>query len=116
MGVLLQNETKYDDMISILDHVHQYVPTVRFPSTKEVPQTNKSEHVESVHMNRLPFGRDQLTSKRSRGSQRIRSNSIDDVQRLQGVVATAEDWHTKLCLLTVSPMSLSHTHDFVSSN
>ena len=102
LGVLLQNETKYDDMISILDHVHQYVPTVRFPSTKEVPQSSESEHVEAVHMNRLPFGGDQLTSKRCRGSQRIRSNSIDDAQRLQGVVATAEDWHTKLCLLTVS--------------
>ena len=88
-------------MISILDHVHQYVPTVRLPSTKEVPQTNESEHVEEVHMNRLPFGGDQLTSKRCWGSQRIRSNSIDDAQRLQGVVATAEDWHTKLCLLTV---------------
>ena len=43
-------------MISILDHVHQYVPTVRLPSTKEVPQTNESEHVEEVHMSRLPFG------------------------------------------------------------
>ena len=60
MGVLLQNETKYDGMISILDHVHQYVPTVRFPSIKEVPQSNESEHVEAVHMNRLPFGGDQI--------------------------------------------------------
>ena len=93
-------------MISILDNVHQYVPTVRLPSTKEVPQTNESEHIEEVHMNRLPFGGDQLTSKQCRGSQHIQSNSIDDAQRLQGVVATAEDWHTKLCLLTVSQKAI----------
>jgi len=31
---------KYDDMISILDHVHQNVPTVCSAVNKELPETN----------------------------------------------------------------------------
>ena len=48
------------------------------------------------------FGGDQLTAKRARGSQMIRSNSITSSEQINGLLPTAEDWHTKLCFLEVS--------------
>ena len=43
-----------------------------------------------------------MTVARVRGSQRIRSNSESDLGRLKGVGGFVEDWHAKMCLLTVS--------------
>ena len=41
-------------------------------------------------------GGDQMTAARTRGSQRIRSNSETDVERLEGFTAVVEDWHAKV--------------------
>lgn len=42
-----------------------------------------------------------MTAARIRGSQRIRSNSENDVDRLEGLCAVIEDWHAKVVLLQV---------------
>ena len=47
-------------------------------------------------------GGDQLTAARIRGSQRIRSNSDSDLERLEGFTAVIEDWHAKVTFLGVS--------------
>lgn len=59
----------------------------------EIPKT-------SFHM--VLFGGDQLTAKRARGSQMIRSNSITSNDQINSLLPTAEDWHTKLCFVEVS--------------
>ena len=46
-------------------------------------------------------GGDQMTAARVRGSQRIRSNSDTDIDRLEGVTGAVEDWHAKVVFLQV---------------
>ena len=48
------------------------------------------------------LGGDQLTVKRARAAMRIRDNSTNDTDRLQGFIPTCEDWHTKVVFLEVS--------------
>ena len=43
---------------------------------------------------RLLFGSDQLTAKRARARVRIKNNSMNSAERLQGLLL-AEDWHAK---------------------
>ena len=52
----------------------------------------------------LLIGGDQMTAARTRGSKRIRSNSLRGKERLEGLVPVVEDWHAKVCLLGVSVM------------
>jgi L1 cell adhesion molecule like protein len=86
LGVLLYNQTNHDDMISIIKHIQQYVPC--------------SLHEEEV-IHQILLGGDQLSTAMTRRVQAQRRNSTTPIQRLQGVIPVCEDWHTKLCLLTV---------------
>ena len=43
-----------------------------------------------------------LTAKRARGSKHIRSNSLRGLDRLEGLLPVAEDWHAKVCLMGVN--------------
>lgn len=62
-----------------------------------------------------------MTAARVRGSQRIRSNSERGVDRLQGLVGVAEDWHTKMCFLVVrnwkchNAYTTLHVHLFITN-
>ena len=42
-----------------------------------------------------------MTAARIRSCQRLISNSGTDVERLEGVTALVEDWHTKVVFLGV---------------
>lgn len=37
LGILPKCEIKHKDMISILDHLHQYIPTMSVEDTVEIP-------------------------------------------------------------------------------
>lgn len=110
LGVLIKNENKYEDMISIMEHNHQYVPTtttnmeIKFPVLSEKLKMEKKKKFHT-----LLFGGDQLTAKRARGSQMIRCNSIISTQQINGLLPTAEDWHAKLCFLEVCRTVYTHT-------
>ena len=93
---------KYDDMIEIMEHLHNYVPTKTETVTIDLPITGDNVHMTKTSFHTVVFGGDQLTAKRARGSQMIRSNSIESSHQLNGLLPTAEDWHAKLCLLEVS--------------
>ena len=99
LGVLNKSEMKYEDMISIMEHNHQYVATIT--DTIEVDLPASGHKVEVTKTKFHVFGGDQLTAKRARGSQMIRSNSINSTEQISGLLPTAEDWHAKLCLLQV---------------
>ena len=45
-----------------------------------------------------------MTAARIRGSQRIRSNSENDLDCLEGLNAVIKDWHAKVVLLPVCKM------------
>ena len=102
LGVLKKNEMKYDDMIEVMEHVHQYVPTNTDTVNVDLPGSGGKLELTKNSFHKILFGGDQLTAKRARGSQMIRSNSITSSQQISGLVPTAEDWHTKLCFLEVS--------------
>ena len=101
LAILPKSETKYDDMLDILDHVHTYVPSKCIQRRKIVPLTgevidfNDSEFITTL------IGGDQLTAARARGTQLIRSNCHLNIDKLAGLLPVAEDWHAKLCLLQV---------------
>lgn len=56
LGVILKNEQKHDEMIEILDHLHQYVPTVT--TTKNVDAPGLSPVcIPSDSFHHIAFGR-----------------------------------------------------------
>lgn len=99
LGVQCKNETKGDDMVDIMSHLHQYVPTVDrapdMPSTQYKPS-------ECVNFHRILVGGDQLTAARARSAKKHMANALTPAGRLEGLVPMAEDWHTKAALLGVS--------------
>ncbi len=86
MFILL--ETDHDDLIAFLEHLHQYVPSSVSTADDE-------------KLYELLIGRDQLTTSMTRKLKAQRSNSTTIQTRLDGLEPVCEDWHTKLCLLTV---------------
>ena len=88
LGVLLNNETNHDDMIAIIRHLQQYVPHCL------------SDKEDMFHQ--ILLGGDQLSTAMVRRVQAQRRNSTSPFEALNGVIPVCEDWHTKLCLLTVN--------------
>ena len=110
LGVLKKNEMKYDDMIGIMEHLHNYVPTRTDTVNIDLPITGDHLEMTKTSFHTVLFGGDQLTAKRARGSQMIRSNSITSSHQISGLLPTAEDWHTKLCFLEVSCIHTMYNH------
>ena len=102
MGVLNKSEMKYDDMISIMEYLHHYVPTETGTVEIDLPDSGGKFDLTKTSFHTILFGGDQLTAKRARGSQMIRSNSVTSSEQINGLLPTSEDWHAKLCFLEVS--------------
>ena len=75
LGVLLRNENRTEDMIEILEEVHQYVP--------ELDGGHRTVFI----------GGDQLTCERIRGAKKARLQSTTSKERLEGITEKVEDWH-----------------------
>lgn len=97
----MKNENKNEDMISILEHLHKYVPSVTTVDSIFDPETNESVTFESQEVHRVLFGGDQLTAERIRGCRRSRSNADKPACQLNGLLPDIEDWHSKVALLKV---------------
>lgn len=79
-------------MIAIMKHLQQYVPT-----TDETSDTCHS----------ILLGGDQLSTAMSRRVKAQRKNSTSNMESLEGLEPVCEDWHTKLCMLTVSQLYIN---------
>lgn len=91
---------QYEDMVKIMEEVHEYVPIHSESQQVEVPgRQPMSVTCDEFHY--TLFGGDMLTAARARGSKNIVSNSQRGKDRLEGVIPVVEDWHAKLCLLEV---------------
>ena len=102
LGIFLNNENKLDEMVTILEALHKYVPTKSSETAAAHPVTHENITVFSQKFHEILFGGDQLTVARVRGAQRIRANSETEQGKLLGLTPVCEDWHTKLCLMGVS--------------
>ena len=92
MGVLLKNESDHDDLISILEYLHKYVPGI--PDDAESSSNDQPYHG-------ILLGGDQLSTSMTRRVKAERGNSTTIKNRLEGLEPVCEDWHTKLCLVMV---------------
>ena len=109
LGVYLKDENKLEKIVEILDELQKYAPSE--PHTIEVPIPNTPEvmFLKEIAFHHLLFGGDQLTAKRARTGVRIRNNSVNSADRLEGLLPVVEDWHAKVVFLEVSK-EFCHLH------
>lgn len=88
-------------MIKILQHVHQYVPTVEQEEKIFIPSQEQYVLKSNTVQHQILFGGDQLTVARVRGAQIAMSNSNNSVKKLQGLIPVIQDWHTEVILTEV---------------
>ena len=89
LELLEKNENKTDDMISILEHVHEHYVA---KTDDEFPRV----------VERKVFGGDVLTNERAFGAQEaMRNMKKSDYERLQGVVTRPEGLHRMMNFLVV---------------
>lgn len=94
LGIIPKNETKHEDMVDLLKHLHHNVPVV---------ENGDSELLQ------IGFAGDQLTAARARQAIDARVNSRGQREGLRGLVPYACDWHAKVNYLSVSiPYLLLH--------
>ena len=101
LGVLLKNEVRHEDMVSILEHLQQYVPKNSMEQWVTDPDDQEEVQLMLDRFHNILFGGDQLTVERATGSKRDRSNECRGSERFEGLCPVIEDWHAKVCLLKV---------------
>lgn len=101
LGVLPKDENKLEDMVCILEHLHEYIPKLEQERTVEGIPFGDEDVLRDQKFHRVLLGGDQLTVARARSCQRGRGNSDTGLSKLSGVIPVAEDWHTAVILLTV---------------
>ena len=94
LGVLPKQETLYDDMIDILEHYKQYLPSKTVQLNEKIPGSDDTE--DAAYIKTL-LGGDYLSVARVRGAQSIRRTAELEKHRLDMFLPTVEDWHAKLC-------------------
>ncbi len=79
----MKNEAKRDDMVDIMTHIHQYVPSI--PLTRQIKLT-AGECVDN--MGRILMGCDQMTAARRRSAINAKANAETPSKRLEGLIST----------------------------
>ena len=87
-------------MIGIMREMQKYVPNVSKESTFKLGDHEFTTTHDTI--NPLLFGGDQLTVRNARSAQTASSSETSGLSRLEGLVPVFEDWHARVCLLTVS--------------
>ncbi|XP_071137079.1 uncharacterized protein [Mytilus edulis] len=85
LGILEKDENIMEQMIEIMEHLQQYVPTTE--NGKMIP---------------LLLGGDALSVERGDGAQRARQDARTPEQRLDGYLWKSEDWHGHIISLQES--------------
>lgn len=101
MGIIPKNETKSDEMVDIMAHMHQYVPIIESFEDVYVPSLNEKVEFHRARSFPIIIAGDQLTAARARGAKKAKVNSDSPTSRFEGLIPAATDWHTKQALLGV---------------
>lgn len=88
--------------MDILDELQKFAPSKCQTVDVPIPNTTEVRSLREITFHRLLFGGDQLTAKRARAGVRIRNNSVNSSDRLEGLLPVSEDWHAKVVFLEVS--------------
>ena len=91
---------KCADMIDNMKFQHQYVPAVEYEERTRCDEIS-DVIVKDAVMYPLLFGGDQLSVARQRTALKVMSNAETPALRMEGLIPTIEDWHTKLTFLEV---------------
>ena len=102
MGIIPKNENKSGEMIEIMNHLMQYVPTVETDANIVIESTEETVPLKKFLSHRILLGGDQLTAARARSAVKNVGNGNSSIGKLLGLIPVIEDWHTKLLLLVVS--------------
>lgn len=89
-------------MVEILADLHQYVPIAEYTEDTVVPGICDPVQVPKAYVHPIILGGDQLTANRARCAIKAKINEDKPSLRLEGLLPSAEDWHTKLNFLGVS--------------
>ena len=57
LGILLKTETKYEDMVGIMDYLHQYIPTVTSEYFYEDQESGTLSKVSGDHFHHVLMGK-----------------------------------------------------------
>ena len=101
MGIIPKNETRNDEMVDIMAHMHQYVPILESSAEVYVPSLDEIVKFHKARSFPIIVAGDQLTAARARGAKKAKCNSDSPTSRFEGLVPAATDWHTKQALLGV---------------
>ena len=102
LGVLLKSEIKHEDMVDIMEHYQNYVPTRSSEAEYHDPDSDDIVKLHIDHFHHLLFVGDQLTAERAQGAKNIRSNAERGTERFKGLQPVIADWHAKVAQLKVS--------------
>ena len=89
-----------DEMVDIMTHLHQYVPTLS--SSHDCIITGETVKEERAAIHSIIIGGDQFTVARTRGAIKAKVNSQTLSKRLSGIIPVVEDWYAKANFLGVS--------------
>lgn len=87
-------------MVEVMEHLHKYIPERIVKEHYVIDDIDMV--IEKSSISPVLFGGDQLTASRARSAKKAKINSTTSSKRMDGLVPVAEDWHTKLTLLSVS--------------
>lgn len=90
-------------MAEILDQLHRYVPTQAYEVTTSYLDTGEELVQREYSFHHIACTGDQLTVARHRTAKAVRRHSENELDRLEGLVPSVEDWHTKQLLVKVKP-------------
>jgi L1 cell adhesion molecule like protein len=101
LGIELKNETKIDEMCSIMDSLHKYVPSIPIKKDVTLPNGELFNLCDEDLWETL-FGGDQLTVARARGAIGVRADHDSATDKLKGLTPVIDDWHCRMTLLKVA--------------
>jgi len=96
------NENRIDKMAEILDRVHKYVPTQSYEVTTNLVDDGEEIVQTDYNFHQIACTGDQLTVARQCTAKAVRHHSEDELDHLEGLVPSVEDWHTKQLLMKVN--------------
>lgn len=87
-------------LLQILKNFHELVPTHNKTGHLSLANGSTLEFDDTTFF-RIFLGGDQLTVARVRGAQAMRASHDRPADRLEGITAVVEDWHSRMTLMRV---------------